>query len=212
MPADDADRFLVSRIRGGAPDAWQELIDRYEGRLLAFAESRVNNRAAAEDIVQEAFLGFLTSLPNYDDTTPLESWLFTITAYKLTDYLRREGRRPKIPLVLSDSAGNATEPEAPSRKASSMARSQERKTTEENVIAACLADLIQSWRDKGEYERLQCIELLLVAGLPNKKVAKRLNLSEQTVANHKHFVVNKLKEAATRARVQDWDEARLGLA
>ena len=35
-----ADRLLVGRVRRGDEDAWREIIDRYEGRLLAFAESR----------------------------------------------------------------------------------------------------------------------------------------------------------------------------
>src|SRR5690554_5530829 len=91
-----ANSLLVSRIREGDELAWEDLIGRYEGRLLAFAESRIGNRAASEDIVQEAFVGFLTSLPNYDGSRPLESYLFSICAYKLTDHLRREGRRPAI--------------------------------------------------------------------------------------------------------------------
>ena len=96
MPTVDADRLLVGRVRVGDEEAWQEIIDRYEGRLLAFAESRLGQRQAAEDVVQESFLGFLVSLPNYDDKTPLESYLFSITAHKLTDALRRSGRRPTI--------------------------------------------------------------------------------------------------------------------
>ncbi|MFQ5735146.1 MAG: RNA polymerase sigma factor, partial [Planctomycetaceae bacterium] len=187
------------------------LIARYEGRLLAFVESRLRNRAAAEDCVQEAFMGFLVSLPNYDDRTPLESWLFTITAHKLTDHLRREGRRPSIPLFLPDDEGSGSEPAGNARRASSLMRSGERKTVEHRIIAECLDDLIAGWKDRGEWERLQCMELLLVLGWSNKDAAKRLGISEQTVANHKHFVVSKLKEAATRARIRDFDPAEFGL-
>ena len=85
----EADAYLVERIRDGDADAWQMLIDRYEGRLMAFTDSRIRNRATSEDIVQEAFVGFLISLPNYDGGRPLESYLFSICAYKLTDHLRR---------------------------------------------------------------------------------------------------------------------------
>ena len=38
--AHQADAMLVQRIREGDTDAWGELIGRYEGRLLAFAEKR----------------------------------------------------------------------------------------------------------------------------------------------------------------------------
>ena len=76
----DADSLLVERIRRGESDAWSDLIVRYEGRLLAFVESRLGRRGPSEDIVQESFLGFLNSLPNYDGRRPLESYLFSICA------------------------------------------------------------------------------------------------------------------------------------
>ena len=98
-PSSEADQLLIAKIREGDGDAWGSLIDRYEGRLLAFVESRLTNRSASEDIVQETFVGFLNSLPNYDGARSLESYLFSICAYKMTDFLRREGRRPAIPLL-----------------------------------------------------------------------------------------------------------------
>jgi RNA polymerase sigma-70 factor (ECF subfamily) len=211
MPADAADRLLVARIRGGEQTAWQECIERFEGRLLAFAESRIRNRATSEDIVQDTFLGFLTALPNYDDNTPLESFLFAIAAHKLTDVLRRQGRRPVLSGISSGSDGSGPEPVARGRVASSMARSRELRSREEQVIADCLRDLIRAWLERGELERLCCIELLFVQGHANKDAAARLGISEQAVANHKFFVVAKLKEAATRARLQDFNPAELGL-
>src|SRR5205085_3073660 len=96
--ASETDRWLLDRIRRGEEDAWSELVARYEGRLFAFAESRLRDRSISEDIVQETFIGFLNSLPNFDGRRSLESYLFSICAYKLTDHLRREGRRPTVPL------------------------------------------------------------------------------------------------------------------
>src|SRR6188474_3679783 len=92
------DALLVEAIRRGKPEAWTDLIAQYEGRLLSFVDSRLRRRAGAEDVVQETFIGFLTSLPNYDERRPLEGYLFSIAAHKLTDSLRREGRRPALPL------------------------------------------------------------------------------------------------------------------
>ena len=206
MNGDDA--ILLNDVRRGEATAWERLIARYEGRLLAFAESRLNDRASAEDVVQEAFLGFLTSLPNYDGQTPLESFLFAIAAHKLTDVLRRKGRRPALALVVSDDSRGGTSragtlPVGRERKASSMARSTERRVIEERVLGDCFRGLIQSWHSRGEFERLGCVELLFVLGWSNKDVAEQMGLSEQAVANHKSFVVGKLKEAATTARLRD---------
>lgn len=203
MTVDDPQ--LLAEIRRGDAGAWESLIRRYEGRLLAFAEIRLNDRTAAKDVVQETFLGFLTSLPNYDERTPLESFLFAIAAHKLTDALRRSGRRPLLPLLIATESGRGHEPAGPDRKASSLARSAERNLVVERVLGDCMRGLIQSWFSRGEFERMKCVELLFVLGWSNKDVATKLAISEQVVANHKSFVVQKLKAAATAARIRDVD-------
>ena len=137
-PPSEVDQMLIERIRGGDMDAWNQLIARYEGRLLAFVENRLTNRSASEDIVQETLVGFLNSLPNYDGRRSLESYLFSICAYKLTDYLRREGRRPSIPLSSSSDTSGDWQVVGKSRAASSIARSTERRRLEEDAVLEAL--------------------------------------------------------------------------
>src|SRR5438552_17018305 len=96
--ASETDRVLIQNIRQGSQRAWEDLISRYEGRLLAFVDRRLHDRAASEDVVQETFVGFLHSLPNFDDKRELQTYLFTIASYKLTDQLRRMGRHPLHPI------------------------------------------------------------------------------------------------------------------
>ena len=61
---------------------------------VAFVDRRLHDRAASEDVVQETFVGFLNSLPNFDETRELQTYLFTIASHKVTDHLRRSGRHP----------------------------------------------------------------------------------------------------------------------
>lgn len=206
-----SEQVLITRIRQGEAAAWQRLIDEYEGRLLAFATRRLRDRQWAEDVVQETFVGFLTALPNYDPTTPLQAFLFSICAHKLTDRLRQTGRRPLLLPVVGDDGSEPPSPSSQARRASSIARSREHRETEELVLADCLRKQIEAWRKSGELERLQCLELLLVRGLANKEVAIHLGLSEQAVANHKQFLVGKLREAANAARLTTVDESTWGL-
>ncbi len=191
---------LVAAVRGGDAVAWQTLIDRYEGRLLAFACSRIGDRTASEDIVQETFIGFLTSLPNYDPSRPLESYLFSICAYKIADHLRRQGRRPVL-VSTTGRSGESDPLQLPGRDrvASSMARSGERKRLEEAAISDALAQSIQRWKQRGDWSKLRCLELLLVCGLSNRDVAARTGLSEQQVANYKSDFLLRLKSILTRA-------------
>lgn len=207
------DHLLVERVRQGEAEAWRELIALFEGRLLAFVEARIGDRTSAEDVVQETFLGFLISLPNYDPATPVESFLFSIAAHKLTDLLRRRGRRPALPLIFpdQDGEGSSAEPAGRARRPSSLARSQERRGTEEQVLGRALGELIAGWSIRGDFEKLKCLELLFVLGWSNKEVASRLGLSEQTVANHKHYAITQIKSAVTRARLRDVDLKSYGI-
>ena len=194
----EAERFLIERIREGDPQAWQNLIELYEGRLLAFVNSRIRNRATSEDIVQEAFVGFLISLPNYDGSRPLESYLFSICAYKLTDNLRREGRRPSIQMHGRSSTAGEIEPAGVDRVASSIARSVERKAIEEMAVKDAIAEQIARWKQNGSWVKLQAIELLFVSGRSNKEVAEKLAISEQQVANYKSDFQIRLKAIVQR--------------
>lgn len=199
----EVDTLLIDRIRSGDSDAWGDLIGRYEGRLLAFVESRLSNRAASEDIVQEAFVGFLNSLPNYDGRRPLESYLFSICAYKLTDYLRREGRRPAVPLSAgTDSSGEWQVPGS-ARAASSIARSGERKNLEERAVIDALREQVDRWKDRGDWTKLKCIELLFVRGWANKGVATHLDITEQQVANFKFDFVARMRSIVRRMEMPE---------
>ena len=53
-----------------------ELIARFEGRLLGYVVRRSPERAAARTWCKRLFVGFLTSLPNYDRRQSLEAYLF----------------------------------------------------------------------------------------------------------------------------------------
>ena len=200
----DSDTILVGRIREGADDAWEELIARYEGRLLAFVESRIGDRTSSEDVVQETFIGFLTSLPNFDDSRPLEGYLFSIASYKLTDFLRKRGRRPALPLSAGMSTDASTwELAGPARPASSIVRSGERRGLEENALAAVLRQLTDRYKERNEWHKLSCVELLLVRGIGNKQVAEQLNLTQQDVANIKFDFLARMRKAIKRLDLPD---------
>lgn len=192
MPS-ESDRLLVQQIRQGEKRAWEDLIARYEGRLLAFVDRRLHDRAASEDVVQETFIGFLNSLPNFDEQRELQTYLFTIASHKLTDFLRHRGRHP----LRSASDGNndlLNEQVDRQPAASSIARSQERKVLEWNALARGLRMLMETWREKGDYLRLKVMELLWVKGWQNRDVAAFLRVSEQQVANIRFAAVKKLSE------------------
>src|SRR5215469_170807 len=192
MPS-DSDRLLIQQIRQGDSRGWETLISRYEGRLLAFVQRRIRDRDASEDVVQETFVGFLNSLPNFDDRRELQTYLFTIAAHKLTDHLRRSGRHPLR--SLSDSSSDLLNQQYDHQPtASSVARSDERQELESAAIVRCLGQIVRNWQERGDWMRLKVLELLWVKGWANRDVAAFLKISEQQVANYRFAAVKKLTE------------------
>jgi RNA polymerase sigma-70 factor (ECF subfamily) len=111
--------------------------------------------------------------------------LFSICAYKLTDHMRREGRRPALPLSGGGDSDGTWQLTSPARAASSIVRSGERRNLEEKALAEALRRQVARWKERGDWLKLQCIELLIVRGWPNKDVATELGITEQQVANFK---------------------------
>lgn len=188
----ESDRLLVRQIRDGDESAWQQLIERYEGRLLAFVQRRLRDPATAEDVVQEAFIGLANSLPNYDENRDLQTYLFTIASYKVTDQLRRSGRHPLQ--NLPDGQEYFEQQVDSQTGVSSIARNKEREGLESLALIRALTQVLERWREQGEWVRVKVLELLFVKGWANKDVASHLEVKEQQVANIRFAAVKKISE------------------
>jgi RNA polymerase sigma-70 factor, ECF subfamily len=100
MPADqrtggreaEADAALLARLHGGDRAAFAALVGRHAGSLLRVAQSLVRDRAVAEEVVQETWLGALTGLDAFEGRSSLRTWLFKILVNKARTRFLREGR------------------------------------------------------------------------------------------------------------------------
>jgi len=92
------DERLVVAYREGQVPALRVLIERYQQELFHFLIRFSGNRAAAEDLFQEAFLQVHISAGTFDATKRFKPWLFTIAANKARDFLRKSKRQKAVPL------------------------------------------------------------------------------------------------------------------
>ncbi len=190
---DNADQFLVEQIREGSESAWRTLIDRYTGRLLAFARARTSGLSDAEDLVQETFVGFLQSAGGFDTSRSLETYLFTILRYKLYDLLRQR----KL-TVIREPAGAEDwwdrivpgDEETPS----GIAVQAEVRGQQEKLLGEVLLRLIHELRDREAFSDLQVIELVFFAGKRNLDVGELLDIDQKAVAGIKFRAIQKLQK------------------
>lgn len=187
-----ADDFLVEQITRGSQPAWRQLIERYSGRLLAFARARTQSLSDAEDLVQETFVGFLQSLAHYDPARSLETYLFTILRYKLYDLLRQR----KATILSEPSEGEALWDQAPPtdlETPSGAAVHAEALRLQAQLLADILKQLIGEMRDRDAFGDLQVIELTFFAGQRNIDIADLLEMDQKTVAGIKFRAIQKLQ-------------------
>lgn len=201
---DDADKFLIDAIRKGDQRAWHQMIERYQGRLLAFARSRLRGTGDAEDALQETLLGFVTSLRHFDESRSLETYLFAILRYKISEAITKKQRRSEYTdgFDIDDDAPGPIEPsvsETPSR----VAADHESTQRQAEVLSTILRRLIEELRDRGKLEDLQVIELLFYVGLRNKDAAQRLNRDEKAVAGVKFRALARLRAFVNELEDED---------
>ncbi len=72
------------------PECW---LDEHGDALFAFAFSRIRDRAAAEDLVQDAFAAALANLDGFSGNSSLRTWLTAILRRKIYDYYRDAARK-----------------------------------------------------------------------------------------------------------------------
>jgi len=103
---------LLEALRAGDEHAFERLVDLYQTSMLRFALSFVRNRAVAEEVVQEAWLGVLTGIERFEGRSALKTWIFRIVANRAKTRAEREGRTlPFSALVEAGDGGASVEPE-----------------------------------------------------------------------------------------------------
>ena len=96
---------LVRAARAGSEDAVAALFARHWDVAYRTAYLVSGDRAAAEDIAQEAFLAALRALPRFDARRPLGPWLHRIVVNRAIDWSRARTLRNEV--------GDGTVPEPP---------------------------------------------------------------------------------------------------
>jgi len=100
----DPDVRLMLEVRDDSATAFEELVLRYQGRLITVLEHLVGNRDLAEDLTQEVFLRVYRNRKTYLPGAKFSTWLFTIANNAASNALRSRSRRREVRLQTHDSA------------------------------------------------------------------------------------------------------------
>ena len=91
---DDAE--LVTEFLHGEERAFQELVERYQTRLLNFIYRTIGDRERGEDLVQEVFIRVYRHLHRFDRSKKFSTWIYTIASNLAKNELRNRSRNPLV--------------------------------------------------------------------------------------------------------------------
>ena len=97
-------------VRDDDAGAFEELMLRYQGRLVTVLGHLVGNRDQAEDLAQEVFLRVYRSRKTYVPGAKFATWLFTIANNVAANARRSRSRRREITLEGRDSGPMGAHP------------------------------------------------------------------------------------------------------
>jgi RNA polymerase sigma-70 factor (ECF subfamily) len=75
------------------PETW---VAEHGDVLFRYAYTRLRSKSAAEDVVQETFLGALKARDRYTPGLSVRAWLMGILKHKVVDQLRRSARQVQL--------------------------------------------------------------------------------------------------------------------
>jgi RNA polymerase sigma factor (sigma-70 family) len=98
VPSDEPDPVVLDRIAAGDLRALEVLYDRYEKMAYSLALRITTETAAAEDVVQDAFLGAWRNAGLYvSGRGSVKTWLLSIVHHRAIDAIRRRRRVSELP-------------------------------------------------------------------------------------------------------------------
>jgi RNA polymerase sigma-70 factor (ECF subfamily) len=167
---------LAERIRNGDREAFRAFFDRHHGRLLGYLRSRGVPDAAAEDIVQAAFLYVWEHRADIDPDRSLRAYLFRIGYTRGLNHFRDTATEIADPDVGHTSAAGRSSPEDDALHTELRARIDE-------AIAA-LPD-----------RRRAVFELCFLQDCTYREAAEALDITRKTVETHMRLALRDLRRA-----------------
>ena len=92
----DPDVRLMLAVRDDDATAFEELVQRYQGRVQSVLRNLIGDQDLADDLAQETFLRVYRARKSYEPGAKFATWLFTIANNVALNALRNRARRPEV--------------------------------------------------------------------------------------------------------------------
>jgi RNA polymerase sigma-70 factor (ECF subfamily) len=186
---DESDEALMARYQRGEVRAFEILLTRHRGPVYNFIYRFVNHAAAAEDLLQEAFLRVIKGADGYQRNAKFTTWLYTIARNLCVDASRRAKHRRALsldqPLNREEGDHGAALGDAVPDKGAAVDR---------QVIGRELRGRIEQAVEHLGDEQREVFVMRELLNLPFKEIADITGVPENTVKSRMRYALEKLRE------------------
>jgi RNA polymerase sigma-70 factor (ECF subfamily) len=169
------DRLLIWKFKLGNRDALRRIYEKYKNDLLKLAVALTNDVNAAEDVVQDVFVGFAQSAARIQTSGNLKKYLATCVANRIRNRKRDQIRHEISGIDDSDCViSNAKRPEQWAILSEEMA-----------LLSDAMAQI--------PYEQREVIGLYMQGGMTFRQIGKVQNVSINTIQGRYRYGLNKLR-------------------
>jgi RNA polymerase sigma-70 factor (ECF subfamily) len=175
----DPDTRLMIGVRDDEPGAFEELVTRYQQRLVAVMHHLVGHAEEAEDLAQEVFLRVYRARKKYRARCKFSTWLFTIANNLALNALRSRQRKRAVPLNSRDSSPLGARPAE--QLVSDKSGNQPVRRVQQTELAAVIRLALDGLNERqrmavvlNKFEDMNYAEVAEVMGLTPKAVKSLL--------------------------------------
>lgn len=182
------DTELVEQARRGDKEAFRELFERYQKKVMSIALGMVNNVDDAMEIVQDTFVKAYENLEGFKGESSFYTWLFRITVNRAIDLRRHRRRNPTVGLQDEFGFPDSDEP-YDEVLADPEAKTDPVRQVESREIGTRVAEAIS---ELTPYHKA-VILLREIEGLSYEDISRVLQCSKGTVMSRLHYARKKLQ-------------------
>jgi RNA polymerase sigma-70 factor (ECF subfamily) len=185
------DEDLLSRLRGGAPGAVEDLLRQYQGKIFNLAMSILKNESDAEEAAQDVFMTVIRKVDTFKGNSAFYSWMYRICVN--TCLMRLRGKRRNDTVAIEDFMPVFTEEGMHASPMDDWSKEVERRALNEE-----LGKMIRKFTEELSEKYRVVFVLSDIEGLSNEETAKILGMTVPAVKSRLHRARLYLREQLSR--------------
>lgn len=179
---------LVRLAGSGDKEAFRELVERYQRRVLAVVMGMLHDREAALEVTQETFIKAFRSIGRFKGDASFYTWIYRIAVNLAIDHQRREWRRPIGESTRNHGPDGQTE-DLLDRIGDEDPRGDPFEATKDSELRARVLEAIEELTP----DHKAVILLRELEGLSYEEISRVMQCSKGTVMSRLHYARKKLQ-------------------